>query len=456
MENKNNSTNFNSINKTSILDKIKVENKIYSEIESIEDEDSADRKEYIIETEFKGSRKAFFSNPKAIPLKVGEHIIVDFDNGEDMGVVSQIRNKDFKKAKDNNTTSGIIIRKGNQIDERRLNENRDIEDKVLIFARKEALNQNLEMKFLDIEYKFDRKKLVFYFTADGRIDFRALVKSFAAEYKTRIELKQIGVRDEAQRIGGIGVCGRELCCSKFLTSFVSINVAMARDQNLFVKPEKFSGQCGKLMCCLKFEHDFYLEEKRGLPDLGSTIKFSNNKTAIVNMINVFDKSVTLYYKTGETIVHSKEDFLELIKDVDSKDISARNNSNNKNSNNVNNDTKVVDEKISNRKNSSHSAANNNNNNNNSKSKDDKKGNTNFVKKDVVDKDKNKFSKNIKHKHNKKHNNTKNINKNEKKSDISDKLTHQDKHEKDTDTIKHSSVNSSKQHFNRKTIKGDGK
>ena len=415
-------------------------------IDSIEDIDSSDRKEYIIETEFKGSRKAYFSNPKAIPLKVGEHIIVDFDNGEDMGVVSQIRNTKQKKNIDKIPVSGIIIRKGNPIDGRRLKENRDIEDKVLIFARKEAVKQNLEMKFLDIEYKFDRKKLVFYFTADGRIDFRALVKSFASEYKTRIELKQIGVRDEAQRIGGIGVCGRELCCSKFLTSFVSINVQMARDQNLFVKPEKFSGQCGKLMCCLKFEHDFYLEEKRGLPELGTTIRFKD-KTAIVNMINVFDKSITLYYTSGETVVHTKEDFLEMIKDVNPKNIISKNGQfrepyNNKNNNNDKNfkakDTKNgFDKKETNSKSII------------SNSKKDS------IKKESENKTRDKFKKKpnntFKNKHHKKTDSSKD-NKFNSKKPTPDKHNHHSKHDKDSEKLKNHNTNTTKQSFNRKIIK----
>ena len=434
MENKN-------INKKT-LNNTKLEKKISSDIESIENIDSSNRKEYIIETEFKGSRKAYFSNPKAIPLKVGEHIIVDFDNGEDMGIVSQIINLNLKKTKEEYSVSGIIIRKGNQIDGRRLRENRDIEDKVLIFARKEAVKQKLEMKFLDIEYKFDRKKLVFYFTADGRIDFRSLVKSFASEYKTRIELKQIGVRDEAQRIGGIGVCGRELCCSKFLNSFVSINVAMARDQNLFVKPEKFSGQCGKLMCCLKFEHEFYLEEKKGLPELGATIKFKD-KTAIVNMINVFDKSITLYYTSGETVVHPKDEFIELMKNVKEKDIISRNgNSNYKDSSSNHNN---ANEKATKQRESKAKTT----------TKNYKKNDRKDTEKDSKDKFKNRFNKNVKNKHHKKVEITKDRNfnnKNNQNKSAADQHTSHTKNEKETEKMKHNHAKSVKQKYNRKIIK----
>lgn len=266
-----------------------------------------DRKEFLFETNFKGVRKHYFLNPKAIPLKVGEHIIVEYEGGEDMGIVSAITIQQLKR--ENIDIAGNIIRKGNQIDLRRLNENRKVEDGILINARKQAKGLGLEMKFIDIEYKFDRKKLIFYFTADGRVDFRELVKIFAAEYKTRIELKQIGVRDEAQKIGGIGICGRELCCSQFLTNFVSINVSMARDQNLFVKPEKFSGACGKLQCCLKYEHDFYLMQKSGIPDTGSEIMTERGKAVIV-LIDIFNETITLEFKDGETLIMPKKDLVK--------------------------------------------------------------------------------------------------------------------------------------------------
>lgn len=269
-----------------------------------------DRKEFLIETNFKGVRKHYFLNPKAVPLKVGEYIIVEYEDGEDMGIVSAITVKQLKR--ENIDLAGNIIRKSNQIDIRRLEENRKIEDGILVNARKQAQKLGLEMKFIDIEYKFDRKKLVFYFTADGRVDFRELVKVFASEYKTRIELRQIGVRDEAQKIGGIGICGRELCCSQFLTNFVSINVSMARDQNLFVKPEKFSGACGKLQCCLKYEHDFYLEQKDGIPDTGSVIQTERGK-ATISLIDVFNGSVSLDLDSGETIIMKKDDLLKKLK-----------------------------------------------------------------------------------------------------------------------------------------------
>jgi len=265
-----------------------------------------DRKEFLIETNFKGVRKHYFLNPKAIPLKVGEYIIVEYEDGEDMGIVSGITVKQLKR--ENIEIAGNIIRKSNQIDIRRLDENRRIEDGILVNARKQSKKLGLEMKFIDIEYKFDRKKLVFYFTADGRVDFRELVKVFASEYKTRIELRQIGVRDEAQKIGGIGICGRELCCSQFLTNFVSINVSMARDQNLFVKPEKFSGACGKLQCCLKYEHDFYLEQKSGIPDTGSVIQTEKGK-ATVSIIDVFNGTITLDFENGDTVVMKKEELV---------------------------------------------------------------------------------------------------------------------------------------------------
>jgi cell fate regulator YaaT (PSP1 superfamily) len=284
-----------------------ITNDIISPTTDTHDLTTDDRKEFLIETNFKGVRKNYFLNPKAIPLKVGEYIIVEYEDGEDMGIVSAITIKELKR--ENIEISGDIIRKSNQIDMRRLEENRRVEDGILVNARKQAAKLGLDMKFVDIEYKFDRKKLVFYFTADGRIDFRELVKIFATEYKTRIELRQIGVRDEAQKIGGIGICGRELCCSQFLTNFVSINVSMARDQNLFVKPEKFSGACGKLQCCLKYEHDFYLNEKSGIPDTGSEIMTEKGR-AVISIIDVFKSMITLEFEGGETLLMPKEELVK--------------------------------------------------------------------------------------------------------------------------------------------------
>ena len=292
------------------LKTLKIEERLAKEKDKIIELSDLDKRDILIEVEFKGSRKEYFSNPKSVPLSVGCYAIIDYDNGEDMGVVSSFVNKNIKSI--DLPISGRIIRKCNNIDTRRLKENRKIEDQILVHARLQAKKHDLEMKFIDIEYKFDRKKLVFFFTADGRIDFRELVKSFASEYRTRIELRQIGVRDEAQRIGGIGLCGFELCCSKFLKNFVSINVSMARDQNLFVKPEKFSGACGKLMCCLKYEHDFYLQTKRGIPEVGTGLMLKKGRADVAN-IDVFAKIVTIHYRSGETENIQIQDFIEIVK-----------------------------------------------------------------------------------------------------------------------------------------------
>ncbi|MDA3884534.1 MAG: regulatory iron-sulfur-containing complex subunit RicT [Candidatus Delongbacteria bacterium] len=354
---------------------IDINKDILSPTSDIAELDTTERKEFLIETNFKGLRKSYFLNPKAIPLKVGEFIIVDFENGEDMGVVSAIVSKQLKK--ENIDIEGSIIRKSNPIDVRRLNENRTIENNILINARKQAKAHDLEMKFIDIEYKFDRKKLVFFFTADGRVDFRELVKTFAGEYKTRIELRQIGVRDEAQKIGGIGICGRELCCSQFLTNFVSINVSMARDQNLFVKPEKFSGPCGKLICCLKYEHDFYLDEKKGLPEVGTEIQTKQGK-AVVSFIDVFNSTVSIDYRSGESEIIPKEVFLKKL----NKEIKFVNNASSSQANKSNHDCKDCPQKGQD-KNSSKDIKKNSDNrpdpknkNNNNKNADKKKPSNN--------------------------------------------------------------------------------
>ncbi|PID26767.1 MAG: hypothetical protein CR982_08560 [Candidatus Cloacimonadota bacterium] len=294
MQNKNNNKDF-----------LNLENSVFTTHDISEEE----RILYAIEVEFKGSRKEVHKNPKKLSLRVSDYVLVTTNGGEDMGKVkniyrSSILAEDFQY-------DGEVIRRSNAIDLRRLHENRKIEDQILIDSRKKAKKYGLDMKFLDIEYKFDRRKLVFFFTADGRVDFRELVKNLASEYRTRIELRQIGVRDEARRVGGIGMCGRETCCSSFLKSFSPINVSMARDQNLFIKAEKFSGLCGKLMCCLKYEHSFYLEHRKGLPEPGTIIK-TEKGDYLVTIYDIFNNTITIQSRSGDYITYKRDDFIEYI------------------------------------------------------------------------------------------------------------------------------------------------
>ena len=224
----------------------------------------------ILEVRFKNSRKDFFRNGQKINIQVGDIVVVDAASGFDVGVVSivgelariQVRKKkrDFKPLE-----ARKVIRIANQKDIDLWIKARSNEKELMYKARTLALNIGLEMKISDVEYQGDMSKAIFYYTADGRVDFRQLIKDMASEFRIRIEMKQIGSRQESSRLGGIGSCGRELCCSTWLTDFRSVSTSAARYQQLSLNPQKLAGQCGKLKCCLNFELDAYLEGLKSFP-----------------------------------------------------------------------------------------------------------------------------------------------------------------------------------------------
>lgn len=224
----------------------------------------------ILEVRFKNSRKDFFRNGQKINIQVGDIVVVAAASGFDVGVVSivgelariQVRKKkrDFKPLE-----ARKVIRIANQKDIDLWIKARSNEKELMYKARTLALNIGLEMKISDVEYQGDMSKAIFYYTADGRVDFRQLIKDMASEFRIRIEMKQIGSRQESSRLGGIGSCGRELCCSTWLTDFRSVSTSAARYQQLSLNPQKLAGQCGKLKCCLNFELDAYLEGLKSFP-----------------------------------------------------------------------------------------------------------------------------------------------------------------------------------------------
>ena len=224
----------------------------------------------ILEVRFKNSRKHFFRNGQKINIQVGDIVVVAAASGFDVGVVSivgelariQVRKKkrDFKPLE-----ARKVIRIANQKDIDLWIKARSNEKELMYKARTLALNIGLEMKISDVEYQGDMSKAIFYYTADGRVDFRQLIKDMASEFRIRIEMKQIGSRQESSRLGGIGSCGRELCCSTWLTDFRSVSTSAARYQQLSLNPQKLAGQCGKLKCCLNFELDAYLEGLKSFP-----------------------------------------------------------------------------------------------------------------------------------------------------------------------------------------------
>ena len=224
----------------------------------------------IVEIRFKGSRKEFFRNKNGLELYSGDAVVLDSDMGYDIGHVSisgELVRLQLKKRSIREDSESIknIQRKASEKDMERYNEAKAREDKVLERARTIALMMKLEMKLSDIEIQGDNKKVIFFYTAEGRVDFRELIKRFADEFKLRIEMRQIGYREEASRLGGIGSCGRELCCSTWLTDYKLVNTSAARYQNLSINMLKLSGQCGKLKCCLNYELDTYMEALEEFP-----------------------------------------------------------------------------------------------------------------------------------------------------------------------------------------------
>jgi cell fate regulator YaaT (PSP1 superfamily) len=224
----------------------------------------------VVEVRFKGSRKEFYKNTQQLELLTGDAVVVEAENGYDVGHVSlkgELVKLQLKKQgiKDPNTEFPKIQRIAKETDLQKYHDVKGEEAAVLQRARTLALQMNLQMKLSDIEFRGDRKKVTFFYTAEDRVDFRELIKRYADEFRTRIEMRQIGYRQEASRLGGIGSCGRELCCSTWLTDYKIVNVGAARYQNLSLNPLKLQGQCGRLKCCLNFELDTYLEALEEFP-----------------------------------------------------------------------------------------------------------------------------------------------------------------------------------------------
>jgi cell fate regulator YaaT (PSP1 superfamily) len=216
---------------------------------------------------FKGNRKGVYVNPEGFDIKVDDHVVVQAERGEDYGlVVGKLKDAGDKNARENELLK--IIRIGNDSDQGRMAFNRQKETETFDECLKFVEKHQLRMKLVDVEYQFDCNKITFFFTAEKRVDFRELVKDLAATYRTRIELRQIGVRDEAKRFDGYGICGKRQCCSGWLNEFSTITTQMARSQNLALNPQKLSGNCGRLLCCLRYEMEFYEDVTPQYPQVG--------------------------------------------------------------------------------------------------------------------------------------------------------------------------------------------
>lgn len=250
----------------------------------------------IVGVRFKRPGKIYFFDPGYIKLNTNDKVIVETSLGEELGevVISKRRMPEEKLV----SPLKKVIRLATSIDLVHYAENKKKEQEAFRICEEKIKKYRLDMHLTDVEYKFDNSKILFYFTADGRIDFRELVKELAAIFKTRIELRQIGVRDEVKRIGGNGVCGRELCCCSFLGDFETVSIKMAKEQNISLNPSKISGNCGRLMCCLKYEQDVYEDKLSRLPKVGSIVKTADGE-GIVDSVETLKEILRVKFKDEE-------------------------------------------------------------------------------------------------------------------------------------------------------------
>ncbi len=245
-----------------------------------------------VSVEFKSNGKQYTFNSNNLELKIGDYVIVETERGQQFGKISAILGElDDKKEHSN------VLKIANDKDIKQNNNNIKEAAEALKKAQEFANEYSLDMKFLDAYYTFDKKQLFFQFLADNRVDFRDLAKSLASIYKTRIELRQVGVRDKAKEISGIGACGRKLCCSNFLNDLDSVGIAQVKNQNLALNPNKINGLCGRLLCCLKFEDDLYTEYRKNLPEVGDKIEYQN-ETGTVLSIDIPNRKYVFLSENG--------------------------------------------------------------------------------------------------------------------------------------------------------------
>lgn len=251
----------------------------------------------IIGVRFRTAGKVYYFDPLQFEIKKGAHVIVETARGIEYGTaVGDIREMEEEKI---NQPLKPVIRIATERDDKQQADNKKKEKEAFQICLEKIKKHNLEMKLIDTEYTFDNNKILFYFTADGRIDFRELVKDLASVFKTRIELRQIGVRDETKIRGGMGICGRALCCHTFLSEFAPVSIKMAKEQNLSLNPTKISGVCGRLMCCLKNEEETYEELNKKLPNPGDYVTTADGYKGEVSSVNVLRQLVKIVVDTGD-------------------------------------------------------------------------------------------------------------------------------------------------------------
>ena len=273
----------------------------------------------IVGVRFRKQGKVYFFDPDKLYIEKGQKVIVETSQGQEIGNVTT----GVREIAEASLTAPLkkVIRiatpKDIQIDET----NREKEKEAFKIAQEKIKKYKLDMNLTEVEYKFDNSKIIFFFTADGRIDFRELVKDLAAVFRTRIELRQIGVRDEVRKIGGNGVCGRELCCCSFLNNFEAVSIKMAKEQNVSLNPSKISGNCGRLMCCLKYEQNVYEDKLKRLPKIGAIVKTEDGE-GTVDSIQTLREIIRVKFKDGEDSFYKRypASDVKIIKNIEREEI----------------------------------------------------------------------------------------------------------------------------------------
>ena len=258
----------------------------------------------VIGVRFRSGGKVYYFGPGELNIKSGDNVIVETARGVEYGYVV-LGNREIEDTKVIQPLKSVI-RMATAEDDAKEESNRKKEKDAFGICQEKIRKHGLEMKLIDVEYTFDNNKILFYFTADGRIDFRELVKDLASVFKTRIELRQVGVRDETKIVGGVGICGRELCCHSYLSEFIPVSIRMAKEQNLSLNPTKISGVCGRLMCCLKNEEETYEYLNSKLPGVGDFVTTDDGLKGEVHSVNVLRQQV----KVIVTVDHDEKEIRE--------------------------------------------------------------------------------------------------------------------------------------------------
>ena len=268
---------------------------------------------FIIGVRFKEVGKIYYFDPDGVEFEKGDHVIVETSRGVECGEVAMAN----RELPDDEVSFPLkkMLRKATQQDLDKVSENREKEKKAFEICEQKIREHKLKMKLINVEYTFDNNKILFYFTADGRVDFRELVKDLAYVFRTRIELRQIGVRDEAKMLGGLGICGRPFCCKTFMGDFQPVSIKMAKEQGMSLNPVKISGTCGRLMCCLKYEQDAYTDLLKRTPKIGAIVNTPDGNGTVVDQNLITGILTVPLHKAPNAAPHTyKTDQVTLIKD----------------------------------------------------------------------------------------------------------------------------------------------